>query len=230
MRSIELTQPGAKGTGCKVKRLSACLVLVTMTCTWSTSVKAQTFAEWWSQKSTQKKYLIQQIAALQVYTTFLQKGYGIVKTGLNTVKNITNGEFQLHTAYINSLKAVNPAVRNDPRVDAVVSMQTEIVEALNGLKRFDRISLDNRAYVQSVSQLIVTDCSKDLDELALVITAGKLQMRDDERIRRLNMVYESTQDKYAFTQSFCNEVAIMNLERNNEQRSVDQLRRYYESN
>jgi hypothetical protein len=27
---------------------------------------AQTFAEWWKQGSTQKKYLLQQIAALQV--------------------------------------------------------------------------------------------------------------------------------------------------------------------
>ena len=33
----------------------------------ATTTQAQTFAEWFKQKKTQKKYLVQQIAALQVY-------------------------------------------------------------------------------------------------------------------------------------------------------------------
>ena len=48
----------------------------------STSVKAQTFAEWFQQGATQKKYLLQQIAALQVYIGYVQKGYSIAKKGL----------------------------------------------------------------------------------------------------------------------------------------------------
>ena len=39
-----------------------------------TGVKAQTFAEWFQQKKTQKIYLLEQIAALQIYTGYLQKG------------------------------------------------------------------------------------------------------------------------------------------------------------
>ena len=44
-----------------------------------TTTQAQTFAEWFRQKKTQKQYLIQQIAALQVYIGYAQKGYSIAK-------------------------------------------------------------------------------------------------------------------------------------------------------
>ena len=45
----------------------------------STGTRAQTFAEWFRQSATQKKYLLQQIAALQVYIGYVQKGYSIAK-------------------------------------------------------------------------------------------------------------------------------------------------------
>lgn len=58
--------------------------------------KVQTFHEWFRQKKTQKKYLIQQIAALKVYLGYVQKGYSIAQKGLTTVSNIKKGNFDLH--------------------------------------------------------------------------------------------------------------------------------------
>ena len=52
------------------------------------NLTAQTWAEWFRQKATQKKYLLQQIAALHVYSGYLSKGYSIAKDGLNTIKSI----------------------------------------------------------------------------------------------------------------------------------------------
>ncbi len=43
----------------------------------SSGTKAQTFDEWFRQSATQKKYLLQQIAGLQVYIGYVQKGYSI---------------------------------------------------------------------------------------------------------------------------------------------------------
>jgi hypothetical protein len=193
------------------------------------AVQAQTFAEWFKQTSTQKKYLLQQIAALQVYTGYLQKGYDIARSGLGTIKNITNGEFDLHSLYISSLKQVNPVIRNDKRVDAIMTMQTELLKRFNELD-VDVLSADNRAYVASVRQTVTILCGKDLDELELVITSGKVEMKDDERLQRLEQVYQSTLDKYAFTQQFTTEVTLMIIQRSQEQNDTQQLRRYYENN
>ena len=63
------------------------------------TVEAQTFSEWFRQKKTQKKYLLQQIAALQVYIGYAQKGYRIAKEGLTTIGGFTKGEFDLHSDF-----------------------------------------------------------------------------------------------------------------------------------
>ena len=70
-----------------MKKCFLCIVLLitTILC------NAQGLSEWFNQKATQKKYLLQQIAALQVYIGYLQKGYSIAKTGLTTIGNIKNG-------------------------------------------------------------------------------------------------------------------------------------------
>jgi len=229
MESINQINQRVSEMRVKAKHLVAYTVLMASVCSFSVSAQAQTFAEWWNQKSTQKKYLLQQIAALQVYIGFLAKGYGIVKSGLNSVKNITKGEFSLHTAYINSLKQVNPVIRDDKRVTAVLAAQSEILDAFNALDT-SPLSADNQAYVAEVKHLVISDCNKDMDELAVVITAGKLQMTDDERLSRLNKVYESTLDKAAFTQQFCTDVTLMIAQSRTEQQSIKNLRRYYEGN
>ena len=47
---------------------------------------AQTWAEWFQQKQTQKKYLIEQIAALQVYLGYAKKGYDIASKGIHLLQ------------------------------------------------------------------------------------------------------------------------------------------------
>jgi len=191
---------------------------------------AQTFAEWFSQKKTQKKYLLQQIAALQVYIGYAKKGYEIVGSGLQTVRNITNGEFGLHNAFITGLKKVSPTVRNDVRVVEIIEAQANILKAFGAIKNHKSFSKDQLIYISEVSDGIINECYTDLEELLLVITSGKLEMKDDERLKRLNAIYERMIDKSSFTQSFCGDATIMIRQKEMEQRAIDNLRRYYEIN
>jgi len=190
------------------------------------AARCQTFAEWWSQKKTQRKYLVQQIAALQVYGGYLKKGYAIADQGLQTVKGFTNGEFSLHQSFISSLKAVSPAVRNHAKVAEIIAMQLAISKAF-AISGDGFLSTSDRAYVLDVKDKVMDECGKDLEELLLVITAGKVEMSDDERLERLDKVYIAMQDKAAFTQSFCNQVNLLIQQRAGEQRSLNQLKNSY---
>lgn len=187
----------------------------------------QTFSEWFSQKKTQKKYLIGQIAALQLYAGYLKKGYDIADRGINTVRDIKNGEFGLHSAFMSSLNAVNPAIRNSSKVTEVIVFQLEINKALNGLKSNEWLSADQQSYVQDVKNKVMEECGNDLEELLLVITSGRAEMTDDERIKRLDKIYTAMQDKAAFTQSFCNHAALLINQKEHSQRSINQLKKYY---
>src|SRR5882762_9234160 len=96
----------------------------------------QTFAEWFQQKKTQKKYLVQQIAALHVYLDYLKKGYTIVHNGLNTIGNIKNGNFNLDRDFFSSLKNVNPSIKNIAKVADIIAFQVYISRELGRVYSF----------------------------------------------------------------------------------------------
>lgn len=192
------------------------------------NVKAQTFAEWFQQKKTQKKYLLQQIAALQVYIGYAQKGYQIAKDGLNTIGGFTRGEFDLHSDYFNSLKIVNPEIRRYTRIAEIIAMQVKIVQSygktyqlLSGTNIF---SNDELAYIQRVFGRLLDDCEKTLDELIAVTTDAKLEMKDDERITRIDKLYADMQDKFTFSKSFGNDAKALAASRIKEQTEVQTSR------
>jgi 3-phenylpropionate/cinnamic acid dioxygenase small subunit len=50
-------------------------------------INAQTFDEWFKQKETQIKYLVEQIGALKAYGEVVKRGYDIAHNGLTNVFN-----------------------------------------------------------------------------------------------------------------------------------------------
>ena len=207
----------------KVKSLAiAFILLVTVS-----SGRAQTWNETFRQKQTQKKYLLEQLAALKLYADYLGKGYKIVHTGLQTVKDISKGEFNLHNTFINSLKAVRPLIRNNSKVSGIIVFQLEISKALNGVKGFEQLSGSNHEYIQSVRNAVMDECSKDLEELYLIITSGKVEMTDDERLRRLDYVYEAMRDKARFIQRFTNDIQLLIRQKKQETESINELKNSY---
>lgn len=206
-------------------KLALCLFLGMMVM--APTLQAQTWSEWFSQKKTQKKYLLQQIAALQVYIGYAKKGYDIIGSGLQTIKDISNGEFKLHNSFISSLKQVSPAIRNDTRIAEIIALQISIVKAFGGIKNTSLLSADQLSYITLVYEEVISDCFTDLEELLLIITSGKLEMKDDERLVRLNSIYENMLDKSTFTQSFCTEAVQLIRQRELERNEIDTMIRMY---
>lgn len=192
---------------------------------------AQSFAEFFSQKKTQKKYLLSQIAALQVYTGYVRDGYNIASSGLETVRGFTNGEFNLHNAFISSLKKVSPQIRNHVKVAEIIGFQLAIGNLFNALEKDSEalLTIPHKEYINAVNSKVIKDCSKDMEELLLVITSGKVEMTEDEHLKRLDKVYTSMRDRSAFTQYFASEVNIFIGQKKGELKSVNQIQDIYET-
>lgn len=207
-----------------------CIFLISCLLFLGSVSKAQTFAEFFSQKKKQKEYLLKQIAGLQIYIGYAKKGYDIVGSGIHTVRDIKNGEFGLHSAFFSSLKAVSPLIRGNSKVAEIIDMQLAISKSFGGIKSNALLSDGNREYIGSVRAKVLDECLTDLEELLLVITSGKVEMTDDERIKRLDQVYAGMKDKSAFTRSFTGGVALLIEQKESEQRSINQIRKSYEIN
>lgn len=189
--------------------------------------QSQTWNEIFRQKKTQEKYLLEQIAALEVYSGYLKKGYEIAHNGLNAVKGFTGGEFNLHHGFIFSLKAVNPLIRDNAKVVETIAFQVAIHKRFNAINDHPVLSPNNQRYIIKVKEELMKACAADMEELFLVITANKLEMTDDERINRLDKVYTEMKDKSAFSQSFIHQVNLLIAQKEKEQESINHLKKMY---
>lgn len=192
--------------------------------------QAQTFSEFFKQKKTQKKYLLTQIAALQLYSGYVRDGYNIARSGLQTVKDFTGGEFSLHNAFISSLKAVSPIIRNHVKVAETIAFQLAIGKLLNMLERDGGIlSASQKAYVKKIHAKLSEDCSRDMEELLLVVVPGKIEMTEDQRLQRLDKVFISMRDRFSFAQHFAGEVNVLKEQIRSESTSVNQIHNMYDT-
>src|SRR5882672_6465398 len=126
----------------------------------------QTFEEWAQQKKTQKKYLLQQIAALQVYIGYAKKGYNVVNNGLTTIRNIKNGDFNLHQNFFESLKQVNPKIRKYGKVADIIAYQVRIIKetkkTLQGIREAGQFTKEEMDYCKNVFDNLLVECLKSI--------------------------------------------------------------------
>lgn len=185
---------------------------------------AQSWDEFFNQKKTQKKYLVQQIAALQVYAGYLQKGYTIARDGISRVQSIGKGDFSLHNNFFASPGIVNPRIKHYAKVAEIIVMQVSIAKQASSTMKQCRngkqLTGAEINYLQSVFNRLLNDCIQSLDELNTVISNGNTQMKDDERIKRIDALYTDMQDKQVFVQSFNRSANGLTVQRINEARDI----------
>ena len=192
------------------------------------NVEAQKWDEWFKQKKTQKKYLIQQIAALKVYLEYLKEGYDIAKKGLTIVGDIKEGKFDLDLEYIESLRNVNPVISGSAKVSSIIVYQRLLMlefrklRELTGTSEF--ITQDESNYIGDVYSSMLRESEFTLDELDRVISNSDFEMKDDERLQRLDLLYSDMKDKYMFTRSFSNSTELLIEQRAKEQAEIDSYR------
>lgn len=176
----------------------------------------------------QQRMLLQQIAALQVYIGYAQKGYSAVKKGLNTIGDFKRGEFNLHSDYLNSLKMVNPKIKKYARVTEIIGLQIKIMKSCNSfhqqIRQDDLFHGDEVDYIKRVFERLIENCDTNLDELLTIVTDRQLEMKDDERTQRIDMIYQNMLDNYAFCESFSNQIKVMAVSKAAELKEAKNIR------
>lgn len=161
----------------------------------------------------------------------MKKGYEILSDGYNTIKNIAEGNFNLHKAFLDGLLEVSPTVRNYRRVTDIVNDQVVLIkEYRNAYDRFrqdNNFNPDEIGYIAKVYDNLLKESLRNLDELLTVITAGKARMSDDERLQAIDKIYSDMQDKLMFLRHFNNSTTILAVERAKERNDAQTIGKIY---
>ncbi|RZM22016.1 MAG: TerB family tellurite resistance protein [Pedobacter sp.] len=147
----------------------------------------------------------------------MKKGYTIISSGYNAVKNISQGNFSLHETFLDGLMLVSPEVRKYARVADIISAQKTIVsEYKRSLKNFQAPGLMNAGELDYISRIysgLFAQSLDNLDELTLILTAGSLRMSDEERLSSIDRIFQETSDKLIFLRSFNQQAGTLLLQR-----------------
>ncbi len=174
---------------------------------------------------------IEKLAQLKQILSDMKKGYEILSGGYNTIKNISEGNFSLHKAFLDGLMEVSPAVRNYRRVADITNYQIILVKeyrkAYERFRRDNNFNADELAYLGRVYDNLFKESLRNLDELLTVITAGKARMSDDERLQAIDRIYADMQDKLMFLRHFNNNTTILAVQRAKERNDAQTIRKIH---
>lgn len=188
-------------------------------------VSAQTFDEWFKQKETQIKYLIEQIGALKAYGEVINKGYDIAHNGLTNVFNSKEEDYSQHSNYFLSLWKVRRGIKSYSKGFSILSMKADIEKQywLIESSATEFLNDKERSYVNSVYTGLVNGCNDLTSELDMVINDDQLQLKDDERIQRIDQINFEMNDRYQFSQSFANKIKLLVISRLKERNDVNKF-------
>lgn len=182
------------------------------------SFSAQLMAQ--SDEAQQLLLNVEKLAQLKKILSNMKKGYEIVSGGYNKIKDISKGNFNLHQVFLDGLLQVSPQVRKYKKIAEIISFQTQLVkEYKSAFRKFKASDLFNESEIRYMSNVYGNLFSKSLqtlDELAMVITAGKLRMSDDERINAIDRMYNDMVDKLVFLRTFNKENNLLAIQRGRE--------------
>ncbi|HWZ35205.1 MAG TPA: hypothetical protein VNW51_03555 [Mucilaginibacter sp.] len=176
-------------------------------------------------------YDIEKLTQFKAILSDMEQGYSILTQGYQQVKDLAQGNFNLHSVFLNGLMLVNPEVAKYARVADIVADEVSILsEYKKAYQRFQNSGSFNAGeldYLARVYAQLTNAALNDVNELANVITASKLRMSDDERLSAIDRIYASSSDKLSFLRDFNRRTSVLLVQRQREQNEVNNLKSLY---
>jgi len=203
-------------------RILLVISLVAIGCLSSLRIRAQ------AQELEQLALDIEKLIQMKSILNEMYDGYKILTQGYNAVKNLAEGNFNLHNAFLTSLLTVNPTVKSYVRVADIISDQQKLVAqykaALAIYTHSGAFSAQELNYFTTVYNNLVSKSLENLDELVMVLTDSELRMSDAERIAAIDHIYADMQDKLSFLHQFNGRAGLLGIQRERNLQQINLLR------
>ncbi len=184
-----------------------------------------------SEEAQQLLLNVEKLAQFKQILSDMKKGYQIISTGYSTIKDLSQGNFNLHKTFLDGLMMVSPTVKKYKRVADIINNQIMIVKEYK--KAFGRFKQDGNFtpgeidYLWKVYSNLFKQSLNDLDELVLIITDNNLRMSDDERLAAIDRIFGNMQDKLLFLRHFNNNTTILAIQRAREKNDAVTMKKIY---
>lgn len=170
---------------------------------------------------------VEKLAQLEQILRDLERGYTIMNQGLSKVKDLSEGNFNIHRIFLDGLMQVSPTVRNYHRVPAIIEYQLRLVReyrnAFDFYRRSGVFDIEEIEYMGRVYNRLFQNSLRNLDDLVMILTANSLRMGDDERMQSIDRIFREMEDKLSFLRVFNEGASLLALQRGKEVRENNLL-------
>ena len=159
----------------------------------------------------------------EMYTAYTQ-----IRQGYEEIKGIAQGNFNLHSAFLDALLQVSPVVRNYVKITSIINNEAQLVKEYKAAAGFWRTEGHYAAaeldYFNSVYSNLLSASLRNLDELTMIVTAGSLRMNDAERLAAIDRIDTEMAQRLSFLRVFNNQAAIQAGQRGIDQNNISALK------
>lgn len=174
---------------------------------------------------------VEKLSQLKSIYSDLVKGYDILSEGYNAVKDISQGNFDLHKLFLDGLLKASPVVQKYQKVADIIQCELNIISeygtAYNRFKQDDNFSLDEIIYIAKVYNNLIDESIKGLSDLTTVITDNTMRASDDERLNIIDQLDAEMQNRLSFLRDFNNNTTVLALQRAREHNDVNTIKNIY---
>lgn len=171
---------------------------------------------------------VEKLAQFKQILSDMKKGYDVLHGGYSAIKDLSEGNFSLHKTFLDALLEASPTVRQYYKIPKIISYQVALMKdykaALNRFRDSGQFRPEEISYLERVYGNLLSQSLRNLDELAGVITSGKLRMSDDERLKAIDRIHDDMEDKVSFLASFNGSTTMLALQRQREQEQILRLK------
>jgi hypothetical protein len=193
-------------------------VVIAVFCMVATKVNGQSF------EAQQLLLNVEKLMQFRQILDDMKKGYDILFKGYTVIRDISQGNFNLHKTFLDALFEVSPTVRKYKKIAGIVEMQLRLVKqykaANNRFAAGGQFTVGELAYISRVYERLLDESLKSLDDLAMVITAGRLRMSDDERLTAIDRIYAEMEERLVFLNTFNGKTSVLAVQRAKERGDV----------
>lgn len=154
----------------------------------------------------------------------MYKGYKILAKGYNTIKDISEGNFNLHQTFLDGLFMISPAVRQYRKVPLIINYQKLLVNeykrAFEKFRNDPNLTVREIKYLEGLYSYIFKQSLRNLDELVKIITASNLRMNDEERMRSIDRIYAEMEERIVFLKMFNASTQMLVIHREKERNEI----------
>lgn len=167
---------------------------------------------------------IEKLNQLRKILKELKAGYDILFKGYTLIRDLSKSNFNLHQAFLDGLLQVSPGVKNYQRIKDIIALQLALLKEYQAAQRqFSAsgfLNPDELEYLESIYGRLIKRSVKNLDALIDVLTAKKMRMSDDERLKAVDGIYEDMAESLVFLRQFNASTSVLARQRKKEQQDI----------